>query len=64
MLPFSKTLKPVASTSTSIGCSTPSAVRTPVGVIASIAAVSSCTFSRLNVRMYSLEKLGRLQPSR
>ena len=41
MLPLSKTLKPVASTSTSIGCSTPSAVRTPSGVIASIAAVSS-----------------------
>ena len=47
MLPFSNTLKPVASTSTSTSCSTPSSVRTPVGVIRSMGEVSSSTFSRL-----------------
>ena len=36
---------------------------TPLGVIASIADVSSATLGRLNAGRYSLEKLGRLHPS-
>src|SRR5579871_6276996 len=60
-LSVSKVLKPVAQTRTSSGCSRPSAVLTPVGVIASISVVSSRTLLRLNVGRYSLEKLGRLQ---
>ena len=42
MLPFSKTLKPVARISTSISCSAPSRCATPLGVIASIGVVSRC----------------------
>ncbi|CFE39921.1 Uncharacterised protein [Mycobacterium tuberculosis] len=49
MLSVSSTLKPVASTSTSISWLAPSVVATAVGVILSIGSVTSRTLSRLNV---------------
>ena len=53
-LPGSNTLNPVASMSTSAGCSVPLSVSMPLEVTRAIGSVSSVTFARLNVPRYSL----------
>jgi hypothetical protein len=56
--------KPVPMISTSIGCSAPSPVTTPAGLISVIFSVTSCTLSRVSVRaQIPLSRRIRLAPT-
>ena len=56
-------LKPVPRTSTSAGCSAPSAVRMPSGVTSAIGSSTSRTFGRPRAGSQRLVNSTRLQPS-